>query len=271
MHPILFHLGPVPVNGYGFLIVVGMLAAATIASLRARAKGIRPEWIWDVAMLALVSGAVGGRLGFVLLERPDLLSHPKEAIAIWHGGMVFYVGFLVATAACLGYLHWRGVSFGAVGDLCAPVIPLGHALARVGCFLAGCCYGKAVSWGVVFPVLEDGVPRHPTQLYEAAGCLALFAVFWALRDRPRRYEGQLLVGYVAAYAVMRFGLEFLRGDDRGVSPFLGLSPSQGVALLALGASGLFHAFAPGRPIDGRGAKGEGGGAKGECNRVSIRL
>lgn len=249
MHPILFHVGAVPVNGYGFLIVCGMIASATLASLHARKKGIRPEWIWDVAILGLVAGIVGGRLGFVLLERPDLLSHPKEAIAIWHGGMVFYVGFLIATAACVAYVRWRGLSIGVMVDLVAPVIPLGHALARLGCFFAGCCYGKAISWGIVFPVLEDGVPRHPTQLYEAAGLMALFAAFWAIRDRPRRYDGQLLVGYIAAYAVLRFGLEFLRADDRGVSPFLGLSPSQGVAILSLGAAGLFHAFAPVRAVE----------------------
>ena len=247
MHPVLVRLGGFPVNAYGFFIVLGLLAAATLASLRARSRGLRPEWIWDLSLIGLVTGVLGGRLGYVLFERPDLLSNPREAIAIWHGGLVFYVGLLVGAACVIRYIRWRGMSLGVVLDLLAPSVPLGHALSRVGCFLAGCCYGAPVSWGVTFPSLHDGVPRHPTQLYEAAACLALFGLSWGLRNRPQRYDGQQLVVYLAGYAVVRFLLEFLRADDRGGSPFLGLSPSQAVALLGLAALGLAHLVARSRP------------------------
>ncbi len=238
MHPVLLRIGWFPVNAYGFFIVLGLVAAATLASLRARSRGLPPEWIWDLSLIGLVTGVVGGRLGYLLFERPDLLSNPREAIAVWHGGMVFYVGLLIGTVCVIRYIRWRGMSIGVVLDLFAASLPLGHALARFGCFLAGCCYGAPASWGVTFPVLRDGTPRQPTQLYEAAACLALFGLFWALRNRPRRYDGRHFVGYLASYAVVRFLLEFLRADDRGGSPFLGLSPSQGVALLGLALLGV---------------------------------
>ena len=128
-------------------------------------------------------------------------------------------------------------------DFLIVAVPLGHALGRVGCFLAGCCYGKPTTlpWGVRFtnphtlvPPELMGVPLHPTQLYEAALNFALFLLLHYASKKPHK-DGKILVEYVLCYAVMRFALEFLRGDFRG-GFLLGLSPSQVICLGIAGAA-----------------------------------
>ena len=249
MKPILLHIGSFPVYSYSLLLAVGILVATTLTARRARARGIRPEWIWDIALIGVPTSVLGCRLGYLLFERPDLFANPKEAIAAWHGGMVWYSGLFFGIVVTIRYVLWRGISLGVALDLIAPAFPLAYAFARVGCFLAGCCHGTPMHWGIVLPVLHDGVPRHPTQLYESAACLLLFAFLWSRIDRPRRYDGLLFNLYLVLYAAMRFGVEFLRADDRGGSPFLGLSASQAMAILTIGVVCVIHFIARrnGRP------------------------
>jgi phosphatidylglycerol:prolipoprotein diacylglycerol transferase len=169
----------------------------------------------------------------------------------WNGGLAYYGGLIAAVAADLWFLRRERFPIAKVSDAAATVIPLGLFFGRLGCFFGGCCFGKvsdsrlALSFpaysaasekqfreGILASKALPSLPVHPTQLYEAAGSLAI-AAFLALYVLPRkRFDGQVLLSFLALYAALRFGLEYLRDDDRGA--LLGLSTSQliGVAILA---------------------------------------
>jgi phosphatidylglycerol:prolipoprotein diacylglycerol transferase len=170
----------------------------------------------------------------------------------WSGGLAYYGGLGAAVAACLWFLKREKFPVMATADAAATVIPVGIFFGRIGCFLGGCCFGTVTRgpWGVVFPRLSaasekhfrDGLlaskglpslPVHPTQLYEAIGSLAIALVLrvWALPKK--RFDGQVLLLFLASYAVLRFAIEYVRDDDRGA--LFGLSTSQLVGVGILGA------------------------------------
>jgi phosphatidylglycerol:prolipoprotein diacylglycerol transferase len=184
---------------------------------------------------------------------------PRDCLAVlklWRGGFAYYGGFLFASAFGLWYAHRHHLGSWRMADLAGYGIPLGLFFGRMGCYLNGCCYGKVctLSWGAVFPrggiawraqlkaglitSAQDTLPVHPTQLYEALGSLAIFLlVYFVLRPR-KRADGQIFAAFVALYCVLRFAIEFVRDDDRGV--FGGLSTSQIISLpLLLGAGWLY--------------------------------
>jgi phosphatidylglycerol:prolipoprotein diacylglycerol transferase len=168
----------------------------------------------------------------------------------WNGGLAYYGGLIVASAVGIAFLRREHFPVGKGVDLVGAVLPIGLFCGRLGCFLGGCCFGLPSSSRLAlrFPggspasyeqfeagLLADksmaSLPVHPTQLYEALGCLAI-AAWLLLRVHPRkRFDGQVMLSFLAAYAVLRFALEYLRADDRGA--LLGLSTSQWIGLVAL--------------------------------------
>src|SRR5512143_814516 len=172
------------------------------------------------------------------------MHHPLEILMIWKGGLVFYGGFLLALFTGVWYLNRFNMPLWKVADIIAPCIALGQAIGRLGCFSAGCRYGKPTDlpWGVTFTDPNSlavlGVPLHPTQIYESAGALTIFAFLWLYRKKTT-FEGQLFWLYVMLYSVLRFTIEFVRGDEvRGfvnIASFT-LSTSQAVAICAFLAS-----------------------------------
>ena len=149
---------------------------------------------------------------------------------VWEGGLVFYGGAVGAALVALFFARRERWSFWVLGDVFAPGVAIGHALGRLGCFAAGCCFGKESGpWGVAFPsgsVAFDELgavgalapnasftpPLHPTQLYEAGGELAIFALLCAVRPRLRTRPGALVLTYAVLYALLRFCVELFRGD-----------------------------------------------------------
>src|SRR5262249_14336628 len=131
----------------------------------------------------------------------------REGIVAFRRGWVFYGGFIAAATAAAVYVRSRGIDVGRAADWFGPAVPLGHAVGRVGCFLAGCCYGAPcdLPWAVRFPSTHTtlGLPVHPTQLYEVAGNLALFGLLTWFYPRRRHY-GQVFLLYLAGYATLRF-------------------------------------------------------------------
>jgi phosphatidylglycerol:prolipoprotein diacylglycerol transferase len=252
LHPVLFTLRlggrEIGINSYGLLIAVGLAVAIVLAYRQGRRAGLDGGRVLDAAFWMTVAGLAASRLAYVLVNIGDfarvcvdgrgeprsfggVLADCARALAFWQGGLVFLGG--VAGAAWVGYRFAKkeGWSFGALGDVFAPALAIGHAFGRAGCLAAGCCFGKAsdAAWAVAFPrgsvafgelATVGGVapgadvtpPLHPTQLYEAAGELAIGATLIALRPRLGRRPGALMIGYLAAYAALRFVVELVRGD-----------------------------------------------------------
>jgi len=246
MHPILFQIGPITVFAYGIMIALGFCAAFWLAEKEGARRGLEEKNIHDLGSLILVSALVGSRAFYVALEWRQFADEPLRAFAIWEGGLVFYGGLLLAVPLVLLYVKRNKVPIWAAIDTAAPCVSLGQFFGRIGCFLAGCCYGAETTapWGVVFSnevgLAPRGIPIHPTQLYSAAGNLFLFAFlyFWV---RPRqRFDGQIFGLYLVLYPAMRFIIEFFRGDPRGAIGFLSTSQVLGLPLLFLGLWILRH-------------------------------
>lgn len=237
MYPILVKLGPVTLYSYGVMLAVAFLVSLGLARRAARRlppalRAISAEQLADLITLSLLGGIVGGRLFYVMLSWKVFVESPAELLAIWHGGLVWYGGFLGGVLAAWLYVRAQRLRFLRVGDQVVPFLALGHAIGRIGCFLNGCCFGDPTNaWcGVVFP--GASTPVLPTQLFEALGLFVLFLILRRLQEPAMlRRPGRLLGWYVAGYAGWRFLLEFIRGDQ---TPWwMGLTLQQLISLILL--------------------------------------
>jgi phosphatidylglycerol---prolipoprotein diacylglyceryl transferase len=216
VHPILFHLGSLEIHTYGVLVATGFLIGITTAAWRAKSEGIEPERINDLGVWLVIAGMVGGKLFHIIFFWHDfLIGWRANGIASLREGFVFFGGFIGASLTTVVYARAKKLSLGKVADALAPSVALGHAFGRLGCFFEGCCFGKACTmpWAVKFPPphVMAGIPAHPTQLYEAAGNLAIFAALSAY-FRHKKFDGQIWWLYILSYGVLRFIVEFFRGD-----------------------------------------------------------
>jgi phosphatidylglycerol:prolipoprotein diacylglycerol transferase len=251
---------------YGVAIAVAFLVAIFVGTRTAARTGVDPDKVRDLCFWLLVSSLVGSRLLFIVTNIPDYarlcrVEHDcTRALRVWEGGLVFYGGFFCALATAWWYMRKHAMPFMRVADILAPSVALGHFFGRLGCFAAGCCWGKEahLAWAMRFPssslvfqdyvargALEPGAtatpPLHPVQLYEAGGDLALYFAL-SLLGRRKRFDGQVLAAYLVGYGALRFVVEIFRGDV--ARKFVGpLSTSQAIALAAivLGAAIAFFA------------------------------
>ena len=221
--PVALQLGPLAVRWYGLMYLVGFALIWAAGRYRiARAPGA----VWsakdldDVLFYGILGTILGGRLGYVLIYKfSDYASEPWRIFYVWEGGMSFHGGMLGVILALAWFARSRRQDWLAVTDFIAPLAPLGLAAGRLGNFINAELWGRpaSVPWAVVFPSV-DGVPRHPSQLYEFAleGVL-LFALLWwfSSRSRPR---GAVSGAFLLGYGVLRFGVEYTREPDS----FLGL-------------------------------------------------
>ena len=250
MFPRLFTIGDVlTVHTYGLLVALGLLVGLYTAGRLAARAGLERETVWNLGIYMALAALVGAKLAVVATEWSFYSAHPREIFS-WttlQAGGAFYGGLAFAVALALGY-SWRyRLDFAALADVYAPGLALGHAVGRLGCFSAGCCWGKpaSVAWAVIFTDpysarlvgVPLGVPLHPTQLYEALAEGVIFLLLLALWRR-RRYPGEIFAAYLFLYALARFAIEFYRGDPRGGFFFggvLSLPQVVSAALFAVGA------------------------------------
>ena len=236
MYPILFRLGPLHIYAYGFFIALGFIAGLVLAILNARKEGVPFERVVDIFFYTVFSAILGSRILFVLVNIDFYRDHPYHVFKIWEGGLVFYGGFIMAVGISIGYMKWNRLPLWKLTDLFTPPIALGLFLTRIGCFFAGCCYGKETSlpWRVIFKnpnsLARLNVPLHPTQLYEAAGGLIIF-FFLNWMEKRKTFEGQIFWLFFLLYAIIRFLIEILRGDPRGFLFRHLISTSQGIGIL----------------------------------------
>ncbi|UCG39391.1 MAG: prolipoprotein diacylglyceryl transferase [bacterium] len=259
MLPELVTVGPVTVHTYGLLVALGILSAVILAELLHRRSGGQPGRIVDMALMVVLAGLLGARLMFVLVNLDYYSRFPMEIFLIWKGGLVFYGGLLGGMAAFIVLIRVHRLPLWEMLDIGAAAVALGHAIGRLGCFTAGCCYGQptGVPWAVTFTdprclateVLNE--PVHPTQLYSFFFLAALTVFLVWLRPR-RSFAGQMTASYLILYGLFRFGVEFLRGDPRGTMTLLGatLSTSQWASIVAVLAGAVLYVILSRRKLAG---------------------
>ncbi len=239
MRPFLFQISAWRVPSYGVLLATAFLVGVWWASRLVRrlpgGAGVpTAEEVADGLSWGMLGGVVGGRLLYVALNW-DVYHHATwEWVAVWHGGLVWYGGFAGGLLSVWFFFRSRRRSFLALMDRIAPVIALGHAIGRLGCFANGCCYGRPTTawWGVQFPSLPE--PVIPTQLLEAAGLLLLAAVLRAGQTREAlRRRGRVFGWYLIGYGALRWLLEYWRADQPIFE--LGLTLSQWISGLLFAA------------------------------------
>lgn len=245
MHPILFKIGSFELASYGLMTALGYAAACAYLFPRLKKVQLDKDTFWNLIFIAFMGALLGAKLLFIILNWNQLGATFTEKLATvihdFRYGFVFFGGMIVSVAALIYYMKRKHLPILKTSDFLIVGLPLGHALGRVGCFLAGCCYGRPTTlpWGVRFtdphalvaPELH-GIALHPTQLYESVANLLLFFLLHKLYNKPHK-DGMILLLYVACYSLLRFVIEFFRGDYRG--GFLGgLSPSQCIAICIAG-------------------------------------
>ncbi len=297
MHPDLFRLFGIAFPSYFVLLLSGFLFATALGTLWAHRVGESADVIVDLGLAMLLAGVAGARVLHVFadgyfwdyvhlctdpskvnwpVDRADCIStayggvwdatsglcHPKGTdcfawAKFWAGGLTYYGGLLGASGAAWFLLKRDGFPFWKAADMAGIAIPLGLAFGRLGCLMAGCCFGATcdLPWAVSFPgrsaASEEqfrdhllptskmwSLPVHPTQLYESAASLAIAALCLLWVHGRKRYDGQVFAVFLALYAVARSLLEILRRDDRG--GVLGLSTSQILGIALVGLAGAIH-------------------------------
>jgi phosphatidylglycerol:prolipoprotein diacylglycerol transferase len=248
MFPKLLPIGHFFIPAYGLLVMTGVFLALLMAKRLARRSGMNGEQIFDLGVSIVIAGLIGSK-ALLIVTDPEFLKSWSNAWLLLRSGGVFYGGILFGTAAAWYYLHKYKLPFWPTTDVLGTGVPLAHFFGRLGCFAAGCCWGRECSlpWAVTFTDPEAraltgvplDVPVHPTQIYEALFLAVLFGLLY-LRFPKRRFDGQIFLTYVILYAAFRFCLEFLRGDPRG-SLFGVLSTSQAIAAGAFLAAAILYA------------------------------
>ncbi len=242
MHPILFHIGPLTIFTYGFFSALALLTAMGFILYQAKKWDLPSDQLMNLFFYSIITGIVGARLFYVALNFPVFLENPLEIFKLWKGGLVFYGGFLSGLVFVIIYIIKQDLPAGKIMDIIAMGMPLAHGVARIGCFFAGCCYGRTcdLPWAVTFRNPDSlafplGAPLHPTQLYSSLGNFCIFLVLLMI-SRSGRLSGRLIFVYLLLYGLFRSFVETFRGDPRG-APFVDfLSTSQTIGLTAAAVS-----------------------------------
>jgi phosphatidylglycerol:prolipoprotein diacylglycerol transferase len=222
-NPIAVQIGPLAVHWYGLMYLLGFALVWLLGRWRIRhgKTDLTLRDLDDIIFYGVLGVVVGGRLGYVLFYKPgEYFAHPLEVFYLWQGGMSFHGGLLGVIAVLLIFAYKKKKTLLEIGDFVAPLIPLGLGAGRLGNFINGELWGRPTTlpWGMVFPETQDGIPRHPSQLYEMGlEGFVLFAVVWCFALKPRP-TGQISAVFLMGYGVIRFLVEYTRAPDY----FLGL-------------------------------------------------
>jgi phosphatidylglycerol:prolipoprotein diacylglycerol transferase len=241
VYPELFSLGPITIYTYGVLLAVSYLVGLKLAMSRAKKRGLDSNRVLDLGIYIIIAALVGAKLLLFIVDFDQYKHNPWELLSLARSGGVFYGGLILAVAVAFWYIARHGLPFWTTCDVFAPGIALGHVTGRLGCFAAGCCYGRPtdVPWGVIFtnPLAAAnvgtplGIRLHPTQLYEAGAELLILVVLLATERKGKPFPGRTFWSYMFLYAISRYIIEIYRGDPRGVVPFLDISTSQFISLV----------------------------------------
>lgn len=242
MHPILVQVGGVTFYTYGLFVALAVIVSFVYVCALARRSGLPAQDAADLVFLFFVSGVIGARFFYVIQHWPDYAADPLRALRLQEGGLVYYGGFFFASGAGFVYGQIRGWPVLRWADIFAPVLALAHAIGRLGCYFNGCCYGRPApkGWGVVFQ--PDNVTRVPVQLFESAALVLLSAYLVGRLKKDYGRDGRVFAAYLFYYSLIRFSLEFMRGDQETA----GLLSIPQWTSLVLAIAGSVFLFRPGR-------------------------
>lgn len=215
--PEIIKIGPLSIRWYGLMYLIGFICSYLIVKREIKRRGLRVDrdFLENLYFYLILGLLVGARIGYVIFYNlPYYINHPLEVFAIWQGGMSFHGGLIGVIVAAFIFTKTRKFDFFTLTDMLVITAPIGIGLGRIGNFINGELYGRItdVPWAMVFP--EGGpLPRHPSQLYEAAleGVL-LFIILWFLKDKFTR-SGIISSLFLILYGVFRFFVEFFREPD----------------------------------------------------------
>jgi phosphatidylglycerol:prolipoprotein diacylglycerol transferase len=245
MHPVLFHFGSFTIYTYGFFIALGALFGALYMWRQGKRRyGMTLDQANTLFLLLISTGVIGGKL-FVIFENPSFyLRHFAELFS--KNGFVFYGSLLTAIPVMLWYFKKNSLPVAGMLDVMAVVTCIVHGFGRIGCFNAGCCYGKSTEsfLAVTFTDPSCQAPLntslHPTQLYEASA-IFLILVTLLIIDNRKKFDGQIFLSYLILYAIVRSVIELFRGDlERGFVIRDVLSTSQFISLLVVAVAVYFY-------------------------------
>jgi len=250
MHPILIDLGFFQLPAYGVLLATGVIVGLWTLRVRADRAGMDGAHLVDFALWLVIWALLGAKLLLVVVELPRYIAHPAELLGMVRAGGVFLGGFIAAVIAAFILLRRYKLPALASLDVIAPSLALGHTIGRIGCLMAGCCWGGRCNlpWALTYtnPIAADNlgtplnVPLHPFPIYASLFNFGLYLFLAALWKR-RPAAGRVFATYLVLYGIGRFLLEWTRGDvARGFVLGGVLSTSQLISIVLIAIGGGLH-------------------------------
>lgn len=237
----LFHIGPLTIYGYGFMIAVGVLAAWLVAAHRAKKQKLSEDHVFYLVICCVIGGILGAKLLFWITEFGEIIQDPSVILDTLSDGFVVYGGIIGGIFAGWLYCRIRRIEFLRYFDLVMPSVALAQGFGRIGCLLAGCCYGKETVSMISITFLNsdfapNGVSLIPTQIYSSILDFLHFFLLLFLAKRVKKL-GIIAGCYLIFYSIGRFVLEFYRGDFvRGSVGILSTSQFISIFMAAAGAA-----------------------------------
>lgn len=239
MFPRLISIGNFYLPSYGTLVAIAFLVGLFVAVRLAKSEGLSSDLVANLGIYCAIAGLVGGKLGMFLFDWKHYWDNPRDIFSLdtLQSAGVYQTGLLVALLVAILYIRHHKLPWLDTLDVFAPAVAIGHAIGRLGCFAAGCCYGRPthVPWAITFrnPQANDltgvplGIPLHPTQLYDSFAEAIIFGfLLWRIR-RPHR-AGEIIGLYMVLYSAARFVIEFFRVHEQPTQ--LGLSLTQWISI-----------------------------------------
>lgn len=235
------NIGPLTIHLYGVMVAIGYMSALLISEKRAKKQGLNPDILFGIFWCAVLGGAAGSKILYFTVNIKDILKDPS---ILWNfqNGWVVYGGIIGGVLTGWGYCRYKKVDFLSYLDLVLPAVAFAQGCGRIGCFFAGCCYGRETDSPFSIKYWQsdyapNGVPLVPTQIYSAVGDFAMaFLLMAYAKKNPQK--GRVSAAYCILYSIGRFFIEMFRNDYRGEFGFLSTSQLISIFILALGI-GMF--------------------------------
>lgn len=257
MFPILVKIGPVSIHTYGFLLAVGVASGLWFLYIQGKKHGMDAPKLLDMAFYTIIVSLIGAKLVLFAGHFSYYVKNPSELISFARTGGVFQGGLAFGVVFALWYMKKHAIPTWKVADIAVAALALGHGFGRIGCFMAGCCFGRecSVPWGVTFhneyasnlTGIPTGVLLHPSQLYEAILNFSNFVILFFILKK-KKFDGQVFSFYIINYSIIRYFVEFYRGDHsdktyllQNPSPYLSVSYPQ--LFCVIGLIGGFFLYA----------------------------